>query len=81
MAELREQLDAALARTLRARRTDVDHFAPGAGERVGALQTPLREAMLALLARALQRSRPEAASETAKARRSSSSCSSGASRS
>jgi predicted nucleic acid-binding Zn-ribbon protein len=61
MEELREQLDAALAELFERARSDVEDFAPGAGGHVAALQAPLREAMLALLARALQRSRPETA--------------------
>jgi predicted nucleic acid-binding Zn-ribbon protein len=64
MEELREELDTSLAELFERARSDVEEAAPGAGGRIVALQAPMREAMLALLAKALRRSRPEATSES-----------------
>ena len=55
MAELRKRLDHSLAELFERARADVERVAPGAAANLSALRTPLRDAMLALLAAAIER--------------------------
>lgn len=65
MAELRKSLDVSLTELFERARSDVERAAPGASAGLAALKSPLRDALLALLATALQRGVAEPASAPA----------------